>query len=90
MALKDKEEKEEKETNQLIEVDSQPQVDYETAYAVQKEVSRKTTRRLEPFVTFTITDFEKTKIDETEALINTGSHVNIMSKDYATKINGRF
>ena len=37
MALKDKEEKKEKETTQLIEVDSQPQVDYGTAYAVQKD-----------------------------------------------------
>ena len=46
---------------------------------------RKTTRRLEPFVTVTIMDLEKTRIEETEALINTGSHVNIISKDYATK-----
>ena len=30
-------------------------------------------------------DLEKTRIEETEALINTGSHVNIISKDYATK-----
>ena len=60
-------------------------MDYETAYTVQKEIFRKTTRKLEPFVTVTITDFEKNKIDETEALIDTGSHVNIMSKDYATK-----
>ena len=85
LALKDKEETKEQETNQLIEVDIQPQMDYETAYTVQKEIFRKTTRKLEPFVTVTITDFEKNKIDETEALIDTGSHVNIMSKDYATK-----
>ena len=84
-ALKDKEVKEEKETNQRIEIDSQSLVKYVISFAVQMEIPREATRKLEPFVKVTIMELGKTKIGEAEALIDTGSHVNIMSKDYAVK-----
>ena len=60
-------------------------MEYGISFAVHKEAPGEAIRKLEPFVKVTIMDFEKNKIGETEALIDTGSHVNIMSKDCATK-----
>jgi len=48
LALKDKEEKGEKEVNQRIEVNSQSMVKYATSFAVQMEILGGTTRRIEP------------------------------------------